>query len=148
MKIFVDTNVVLDVLLSRTPFLEDSQAALEEALQAGHCLYFSSSAATDVYYLVRKKTGDRDLALQAIIHMAEFLDFAEVNGDCILSAAASRLPDFEDAVVDEVASLVHADCILTRNVGDFRNANHPAIHPADFVRQYGDPLKQKGKRPS
>lgn len=136
MKILVDTNVILDVLLQRQEFLSDSQSALEKAIVQGDRLYFSSSAATDVYYLVRKQTGDKAIALNAIKQMAEFLTFAEVNGNCVLAATLSKLNDYEDAVVDAVASNVKADCILTRNLDDFKNANNKAIDPAAFIERY------------
>ena len=133
MKILVDTNVILDVLLQRQEYLSDSQSALEKAIVQGDRLYFSSSAATDVYYLVRKQTGDKSIALNAIKQMAEFLTFAEVNGNCVLAATLSKLNDYEDAVVDAVASNVKADCILTRNINNFKNANNKAIAPSAFI---------------
>lgn len=134
MKILVDTNVILDVLLNRPDFVADSQAALEKAISEGDRLYFSSSAATDVYYLVRKQTGNKEVALNAIKRLAEFLTFAEVNENCILAATLSKLSDYEDAVVDAVAANVKADYILTRNLDDFKNSNCKAISPEGFVR--------------
>jgi predicted nucleic acid-binding protein len=135
-KILVDTNVILDILLRRQEFLLDSQRALEMAITQGDRLFFSSSSVTDVYYLIRKQTGDKTIALNAIKQMAEFLTFAEVDGNCILAATFSKLNDYEDAVVDAVASNVKANYILTRNVGDFKNANNKAIDPFTFVRNY------------
>ena len=134
MKILVDTNVILDVLLNRPDFVANSQAALEKAISHGYRLYFSSSAATDVYYLVRKQTGDKELALKAIKQLAEFLTYAEVNENCILTATLSKLSDYEDAVVDAVATNVKADYILTRNLEDFKNSNCKAISPTEFIR--------------
>ena len=106
------------------------------AITQGDRLFFSSSSVTDVYYLILKQTGDKTIALNAIKQMAEFLTFAEVDGNCILAATFSRLNDYEDAVVDAVASNVKANYILTRNVGDFKNANNKAIDPFTFVRNY------------
>lgn len=136
MKVLVDTNVILDVLLQRQEFFHDSQSALEKAIARGDRLYFSSSSATDVYDLVRKQTGDKVIALNAIKQMAEFLTFAEVDGNGILAATLSKLNDYEDAAVDAVASNVKADCILTRNLDDFKNANNIAVEPSDFLMNY------------
>ena len=108
MKILVDTNVILDILLRRQEFVLDSQRALEMAITQGDRLFFSSPSVTDVYYLIRKQTGDKTIALNAIKQMAEFLTFAEVDGNCILAATFSKLNDYEDAVVDAVASNVKA----------------------------------------
>ena len=133
MKILVDTNVVLDILLKRKDFVEVSQGALEKALTNGDRLFFSSSSVTDVYYLIRKQTGNKEIALNAIKKMAEFLVFAEVNGNCVLAATFSKLSDYEDAVIDAVASNLKADLILTRNGKDFRNAKNKAMSPSEFL---------------
>mgnify|MGYP002627350218 CR=1 FL=1 len=139
MKILVDTNIILDVILQRQEFIIDSQLALEKAITNGDRLYFSSSAVTDVYYLVRKETRDKGIALNAIKQMAAFLTFAEVNENCILEATLSKLNDYEDAVIDTVASNVKADYILTRNIADFKNANNKAIDPSAFLRIWSHP---------
>ena len=133
MKILVDTNVILDIILKRAEFAIDSQAALEKATLNGDRLYFSSSAVTDVYYLVRKQTQSKETALTAIKQMAEFLVFAEVNSNCILAATLSKLNDYEDAVIDAVASNLKADYIMTRNVEDFKNAINKVITPKEFA---------------
>ena len=133
MKILVDTNVILDVLLCRTAFVNDSQRAMEKALINGDRLFFSSSAATDVYYLVHKQTSSKQKAIDAIKQMSNFLIFAPVDGNCILAATLSKLTDYEDAVVDAVASNINADCILTRNIDDFKNASHTVITPTEFL---------------
>ena len=133
MRILVDTNVILDVLLNRKDFIAASQGALEKAIQKGDRLYFSSASATDVYYLIRKQTGSKETALNGIKKMAEFLTFAEVNENCILAATLSRINDYEDAVVDAVGANLKADFILTRNAADFKNAHCKAITPSDYV---------------
>lgn len=133
MKILVDTNVILDVLLCRPAFVNDSQRAMEKALINGDRLFFSSSAATDVYYLVHKQTSSKQKAIDAIKQMSNFLIFAPVDGNCILTATLSKLTDYEDAVVDAVASNINADCILTRNIDDFKNASHTVITPTEFL---------------
>ena len=56
MKIMCDTNIILDVLLERQPFVEDSYKVL--SLCEEHRLegFVSASSVTDIYYLVRKYT--------------------------------------------------------------------------------------------
>ena len=134
MKILVDTNVILDIILKRQEFFYDSQSALEKAIAQGDRLFFSSSAVTDVYYLIKKQTKDQTIALNAIKQMAEFLIFATVDENCILGATLSKISDYEDALVDTVASTVKVDYILTRNLDDFKHANNKAISPSEFIQ--------------
>ena len=135
MKILVDTNIVLDIFLNRPDFVEDSQAALEKALTNGDRLFFSTSSVTDVYYIVRKNTGDRKKALEAIQELCALFTFAEVNSDCIYSATLSNINDFEDAVIDSVGTSIKADYLMTRNVNDFKNAKNRIITPDDYIYQ-------------
>ena len=56
MRLLLDTNVVLDILLERRGFCDDALDMMEKAISKGDRLFLSSSAATDIYYIVRKNT--------------------------------------------------------------------------------------------
>lgn len=133
MKILVDTNIVLDIFLNRQDFIEKSIDAIEKALDNGDILYFSSSSVTDVYYVVRKNTNNRELALKAILEMCDVFQFASVDEECIISAIDSDLSDFEDALVDSVAKKIEAHYILTRNTCDYVNSYIKAITPSEYI---------------
>ena len=62
MRIMFDTNIFLDVLLEREPFVEDSCKVL--SLCEDHKIdgFVSASSITDIYYLVKKYTHDTDIA--------------------------------------------------------------------------------------
>ena len=51
MKLLIDTNVVLDVLLKREPFYEASADVLKLTQRDDVCEYISDSAVTDIYYI-------------------------------------------------------------------------------------------------
>ena len=136
MKIFIDTNVMLDLILEREEFVGDSDAALEKAIKNGDRLYFSTSAITDIYYLLHKQTKDKELALIPIRQMTTFLIFADVTCEDIIGALDSDLNDFEDAVIDTVAFNNEADYILTRNIKDFKGSKCRAITPKSFLNMY------------
>ena len=55
MKIMCDTNVIIDVLLEREPFIEDSYKILKLFEERKLDGFVSASSVTDIYYLVRKK---------------------------------------------------------------------------------------------
>ena len=133
MRILIDTNVILDILLKREEFVSISQAALEKSINQGDMLFFSSSAVTDIYYLIRKNTGSREKALNAIKQLAEFLTFATVDENCIMEAMLSKISDYEDAVVDVVASRANVDYIMTRNIEDFKNSDNNVISPMEYL---------------
>ena len=132
MKVLVDSNVILDVLMQREPFFEDSNLAIEKLLKNGDKLYVSASCITDIYYLLRKKIGDHLKTIDKIRKLVAVFDIAEVNQHCIIKALKSKIVDFEDAVVDSVASDIKANIILTRNEKDFKEADNKICIPSQF----------------
>ena len=133
MRLLIDTNVFLDVLLNRKDFVNTSKAVLEKAIKEGDNLYLSSSAATDIYYVIRRQTKSRELALAGIKKLISIVRFAEVNEKCLLYAALSGVNDYEDAVVDQVASNINADCIITRNTKHFKKARNLILSPQEYL---------------
>ena len=133
MRLLLDTNVVLDILLERRGFCDDALDMMEKAISKGDRLFLSSSAATDIYYIVRKNTQSKERALNCIKSISSVLTFAEVNEAAILSATTSKVDDFEDAVVDMVSTSIKADFIISRDIHHFRHSCTKAITPKDYL---------------
>lgn len=134
MTVLFDTNVILDSLLERSPFAEESSAAVQYALDNSHRCLFSASSVTDLFYIIRKQTGDRKMAWEKITLLSYVFEFTSVSGDDILTALRSRMADFEDAVIASSAARHSATYIVTRNIDDFRLSPVPAITPEEFTR--------------
>lgn len=135
MRVLVDTNVILDILQKREPFFTDSYRALRRALENDAECLISASAATDIFYVLRKSLGSAQQAKEHIDQLAQVVNFADVQGMDIHTALMRAMPDFEDAVVDAVAERSGASYILTRNIKDFTGSVVPAILPADFLNK-------------
>ena len=135
MRVLVDTNVILDILQKREPFFTDSYRALRRALENDAECLISASAATDIFYVLRKSLGSAQQAKEHIDQLAQVVSFADVQGMDIHTALMRAMPDFEDAVVDAVAERSGASYILTRNIKDFTGSGVPAILPADFLNK-------------
>ena len=58
MRIVIDTNIVLDVLLKREPFFQQSYNIMKQAVEDGHIQFVSVTAITDIYYLLRRSLKD------------------------------------------------------------------------------------------
>lgn len=133
MRILIDTNVILDILQKREPFFADSYRALRKAIESDAECLLSASAATDIFYMLRKTLGSAQQAKEQIEKLAQLVSFAAVQGMDIHTALMREMPDFEDAVVDAVAERNGASYILTRNIKDFAGSVVPAILPVDFL---------------
>lgn len=133
MRILIDTNVILDILQKREPFFADSYRALRKAIESDAECLLSASAATDIFYMLRKALGSAQQAKEQIEQLAQLVSFADVQGMDIHTALMRAMPDFEDAVVDAVAERNGASYILTRNIKDFTDSVVTAILPADYL---------------
>jgi predicted nucleic acid-binding protein len=134
MRILIDTNIVLDILLKREPFFETSYSALKRAVVNDIKCLVSATAVTDIFYLLRKGRGDTRQAKESLERLLQLVMVADVMALDIQTALSDSIPDFEDAVVHAVAARNKADYIMTRNTKDFAGTAVPAITPQDFIK--------------
>ncbi len=134
MRILIDTNIVLDILLKREPFFETSYSALKQAVVNDIECLVSATAVTDIFYLLRKGLGDTRQAKENLERLLQLVMVADVMALDIQAALSDSMPDFEDAVVHAVAARNKADYIMTRNTKDFAGTTVPAITPQDFIK--------------
>lgn len=132
MKILFDTNIILDVLLDRQPFSEDAAALLSCAERGDIAGYAAATTITTLYYLCAKAGGNAK-AKRQVASLLALLEIAPVNRGVIESALASRMRDFEDAVLVAAGALVRVEAIATRNKQDFRLASVSAHTPAELL---------------
>ena len=134
MKILVDTNVIIDALSSREPWNESAEKIFIMAANHTVDMYITASAATDIYYLVRKYLHNTETAKQIMGKLYSLTGILEVTGNDCLEALASPIKDYEDAVVEKVASRKDMHYIVTRNIKDYQAGNTKIILPDDFVK--------------
>ena len=128
-----DTNVIIDVLLEREPFTEDSYKVLKLCEERKIDGFVSASSVTDIYYLVRKYTHNIDLAYKAIGKLLEIAKVCSVTNNDILIAFQEKAKDFEDCLVATCAKSIHCDYIVTRNKRDFEGFGIPVFTPAEIL---------------
>jgi len=130
--VFIDTNVILDVLLERKPFLQNAQRlwSMSESGQIEGVV--SAVSFTNIYYVVRR-LASREQADRAMRVLLTVFHVAAVDDGVLAHAVKSQISDFEDAVQDACAVRAGARCIVTRNERDFANASVAAISPEAFL---------------
>lgn len=97
-------------------------------------MYITASSATDIYYLVRKYLHSTEKAKQIMGKLYSLTGILEVTGTDCMEALASSVHDYEDAVVEKVASRKDMDYIVTRNIKDYQEGYTKAILPDDFIK--------------
>ena len=133
MRVIVDTNVVLDVLLAREPFAGTGTEVFALVEQSSIEASLCATTVTTVDYLLTQSLPRNEArrALQALLGLFEV---APVNRAVLEGALGSRIEDFEDAVLEQAGLLVGAEAIITRNTKDFRRSSIKALDPTELLR--------------
>ena len=136
MKIMCDTNIIIDILLEREPFVDDSYKVLSLCEEHKVNGFISASSITEIYYLVRKYTHSTELAYNAVGKVLEIVKICSVTNDDVLTAFQRKAKDFEDCLVATCAKSIHCDYIVTRNKKDFEEFDIPVLTPTEFLEQF------------
>lgn len=130
-KIFIDTNVVIDLLDKRAGFYQSAADIFTLAYHQEVTLYISPITYATASYLLRKhgKEGAR-LLLSNLRQLSRVLITDECTIDDSLS---SDFDDFEDAIQYYSAKRMNVDVILTRNVKDFTKSSIPVMTPNEYL---------------
>lgn len=134
MKILIDTNVVLDVLLKREPFCQKSAEVMNLSARKDIEEYVSASAITDIYYIAYRALRDKALVRNLIERLLKIVSVADVTQDEIIKALELEWNDFEDSVQYSVALLGEMEGLVTRNPNDYRAAEIPIWSPEQLIQ--------------
>ncbi len=130
-KVFVDTNVFLDVVFARhKPSAQFFQAVQQESIT----LCVSLKTIMDFDYFVKGGISKEQMKsmLSDLVSMHQLLPTSKQN---VLDALNSRFSDFEDAIQHFTAlSEPGMEAIITRNKRDFRHSRLPVYTPDEFVK--------------
>lgn len=136
MKLLIDTNVVLDVLLRREPFFGKVAEVLNLTQREDVREYVSASAITDIYYIANKQMKDRAAVRDLLERLLMLVSVAAVSEQEIRNALHLEWADFEDSVQYSVALLNEVDGIVTRNPDDYQEADVQIWLPEQILETF------------
>jgi predicted nucleic acid-binding protein len=132
MHCLIDANVLLDVLANREPFVEDSSKIWKLCETQQLDGYISALTFADLVYVLRKELDPQKIE-NVLNSLKLIFTFTELNEKDLSDAAALKWNDYEDAIQSVTASRIKADCIITRNVKDFKNSSVTAFTPSEIL---------------
>ena len=135
MRVLLDTNVILDIAQERESFYAAAARVLRASDFGRVHLFVTASAATDIYYILRKSDG-REAALTFLADLLKVVDVCLVDKDILLAALGSAFVDFEDAVQNAAAIEANVEIIVTRNKMDYTGSSLTVLSPDEFVAEY------------
>ena len=136
MTVFLDSNIILDILLKNQNFYQESKELLNLADNPEIDFFVSAASMTDIFYIVRKKLNDAEQAKNHLKLLLELVSIAGIDETCIRNALNSSWKDFEDAVQHEASFQIRADYLITRNIKDFPSSFVEVITPQIFLKKF------------
>lgn len=132
-KLFLDTNILIDLLADRQPFSKYAAELLSASESKKVELYTSTHSFATTYYILNKQIDDKSLRV-FLDDLMDFIHPISVDYLILKKATKSNIKDFEDAIqVLAAASISNLDAIVTRNPKDFKDAGILVLSPEKAV---------------
>ena len=132
MRAYIDTNILVDLVLSRQEFLPDAQRVFALGYSGEAQLMVSALSFVNTVYLGRKYKYPMDEVYTKLRMIADFVDVADLRGGNVIDMLSSGWKDYEDATQHRSAIDEQADCIFTRNKKDFKASTIEVLTPVEF----------------
>lgn len=131
-KVFIDSDVILDFLLDREPFIEEITEIIEIAIKRKIQLCVASISITNLNYIIARLENPKK-ASSKTKKILKLVKVESVGESTIIKAINSTFKDFEDAVQNFCAIESDHQIIVTRNVKDYKESELAILTPKEFI---------------
>ena len=129
--LFLDTNIVIDLLEKREPFCYDAMRLFTMAYDNQVNLLVSPMTYATASYLLSKH--DAEKVRNLLSNLRSLTQVTTANERTVDDALASQFKDFEDALQYYSAQQTKAEAIITRNGRDFTNSKLPVMTAGEYL---------------
>lgn len=141
--VLVDTNIILDVILKRKPFYDDSLKILELCKSQKIIGFVTEHSIATICYII-KREFDSTTCRTLLMALISFFEMANIRKEQVIEAIENNnFSDFEDCLQEECALNVSADYIITRNTKDFESSKIQALSAKEFFNIINEKHHQK-----
>ena len=131
-KLFIDTNIVIDLLGEREPFY-DSIAKIATLADKGKIqLIVSALTYSTVYYLL-SRYEDKELVKEKIRQFKVIAETSDLTDKIIDKGLLSKFRDFEDSLQYYCAVETECNILITRNGKDFKESEIAVLTPEEYL---------------
>lgn len=132
-KVFVDTDIVLDLLSNREPFYFASANLFSAADKNEIKIYVSSLCFANLNYILSKQFS-ADQAKKKLLKFKTLVTVLSVTEKVVDLALSSDFKDFEDGIQYFTAIENNIKILLTRNLKDYKSAEIPVMTAEQFLK--------------
>ncbi len=135
-KVFIDTNIIVDLIADRKPFSKYSIEIFKKAEEKKIKLFTSSHSIATTHYLLKKYLEEKILR-DVLYNLLDYVTVIAVDTDVLKKGLRSKHKDFEDSIQILCASTIEKiDCIVTRNTKDFRESEILVLTPDELCLRW------------
>ena len=135
-KVFLDTNIIVDLIADRKPFSKYSIEIFKKAEEKKIKLFTSSHSIATTHYLLKKYLEEKILR-DVLYNLLDYVTVIAVDTDVLKKGLRSKHKDFEDSIQILCASTIEKiDCIVTRNTKDFRDSEILVLAPEELCLRW------------
>lgn len=135
MRVLIDTNVLIDYMTHREQFFDEAKKIIGLCADNKIKGYIAAHSITDSFYIMRKYP--LDISRTLLNEMCRVMSVVGIDYERLIAAINNlRFDDIEDCLQSVCAQSCGAECIITRNLEDFKGSEITAISPRDFLLSY------------
>jgi predicted nucleic acid-binding protein len=132
-KVFVDTDIILDLLSQREPFYTNAAYLFSEADKGKTQVYVSSLSFSNLNYILSRQYAP-DQARKKLLKFKTLVTVLAVTDKVVELALSSDFKDFEDGLQYFTAIENNMKTLLTRNLKDYKTAEIPVMTAEQFLK--------------
>jgi predicted nucleic acid-binding protein len=134
-SIFLDTNILVDLVAKRNVFVDDAVAIFNYCQNNNIEMFTTSHSIATLHYIAKKLVDEKELRL-IIEDLLDTVSIIGVNETTIRKSLKSNHKDFEDAIqIISAQSINNMNCIVTRNIKDYKYAEINVFTPNEFLNK-------------
>lgn len=132
MKVFVDTNVLIDYVCQRGAFAEPANCLI--ALGCIGKVQLQTSALSYVTAMFVAQKYKYEKVDEALLFVSNFIEILDLQASTVVEMLTSGWEDYEDATQNASAIKANSDCIVTRNTKDFTKSSLPVYTVDELIQ--------------
>jgi predicted nucleic acid-binding protein len=140
MRVLLDTNILLDVLLKRLPWEAEALAIWQASEESRLMASVTSLSVANMFYVARRHAG-QEKAIRAVHQCLQVFNILPVDRGTLQAGLVLPSKDFEDNLQIVAAVEAGLDAVVTRNPSDFAACPLPVLTPQELV------VKSSGDNP-
>lgn len=133
MKLFFDTNILMDIVFERQICIDEEGKILQLAFKEQLQIVVSALSFVNTIYVAKKYDKSIDDVKKVLFSLSKHINVIDISGKSAVDMLSNAWNDYEDGLQYLCAMNSKSDIIITRNKKDFKLSNIPVYTPQEFL---------------